>query len=167
MGLFFDPGELNALLDKSVDNVYRIDYKKLWEMNQMGSAIQSRSSMYIKCPVCGELMNRTNFGARSGVIIDQCTHGIWLDNGELRKLLEWRKAGGQLLHEKLMKEKEEREAKKQEEAKFGSPYVASNAVFTSDMLSTSRYGRYGNQGEIDLTPLVASAAKAIWRLFTK
>ncbi|MBM4208918.1 MAG: hypothetical protein FJ190_13385 [Gammaproteobacteria bacterium] len=26
-------------------------------------------------------------------------HGIWLDNGELTHLLEWKKAGGQLLQE--------------------------------------------------------------------
>ena len=26
-------------------------------------------------------------------------HGIWLDNGELTHLMEWKKAGGQLLHE--------------------------------------------------------------------
>lgn len=163
MGLFFDPGELNALLDKSVDHVYRIDYKRLWKMNQAGTRVKPRPAMYINCPVCNELMNRTNFGARSGVIIDQCTHGIWLDNGELRKLLEWRKAGGQLLHEKLLEEKEEREAKKRKKTKTGSAGLSSDAVFSSTMLSSSRYG---NQPEIDLAPLLSTAAKAIWRLFT-
>lgn len=46
-------------------------------------------------------MNRINFGYRSGVIVDSCkSHGVWLDNGEITHLMEWRKAGGQLLHEK-------------------------------------------------------------------
>ena len=44
-------------------------------------------------------MNRKNFGHSSGVIIDQCNkHGIWLDSGEITHLLEWKKAGGELLH---------------------------------------------------------------------
>jgi Zn-finger nucleic acid-binding protein len=48
-------------------------------------------------------MNRINFGSRSGVIADKCRkHGLWLDGGELRQILEWMKAGGMIYH----KEKE-------------------------------------------------------------
>ncbi len=61
----------------------------------------------MKCPVCSDFMQRKNFGARSGVIADRCNkHGIWLDGGELKRLMEWKKAGGQLLHEKMVREKE-------------------------------------------------------------
>jgi Zn-finger nucleic acid-binding protein len=53
-------------------------------------------------------MHRINFGVRSGVIVDQCkTHGVWLDSGELKRLLDWKKAGGQLLHEHVRQRKEE------------------------------------------------------------
>lgn len=46
------------------------------------------------------MMRRMSFAYRSGVIIDQCSqHGIWLDNGEMTHLMEWKKAGGQLLHQ--------------------------------------------------------------------
>ena len=63
---------------------------------------------YIKCPACGKFMNRVNFGVRSGVIADQCvSHGIWLDSGELRKLFEWQKAGGELLTRQKEKDKDE------------------------------------------------------------
>ena len=56
----------------------------------------------MKCPVCSDFMQRKNFCVRSGVIIDCChQHGVWLDGGELRRLMEWKKAGGQLLHEKI------------------------------------------------------------------
>ena len=45
-------------------------------------------------------MNRVNFGQRSAVVVDQCLiHGVWLDNSELTHLMEWKKAGGQLLHQ--------------------------------------------------------------------
>lgn len=160
MGLFFDPGELNALLDKSVDNVYRIDLNSLWSMNQIKNQPASRTLAYINCPVCGKLMNRTSFGARSGVVVDTCKHGIWLDNGELRKLLEWRKAGGQLYHEKLLKERGERENKKRRQQTHAYRPGGTPGSFTY----TSPSDYYNT--EISLNPLLAGAAKAIWRLFT-
>lgn len=46
------------------------------------------------------MMNRVNFGQRSAVVVDRCLHhGIWLDSGELIHLMEWKKAGGQILHQ--------------------------------------------------------------------
>lgn len=98
LGLFFDPGELEALLDNTVTHVYDIDPARLNELQNV-----TRSSEYpvgyIDCPVCKKLMNRLNFGSRSGVIVDKCReHGVWLDGSELRQLLEWVKAGGDLYH---------------------------------------------------------------------
>lgn len=115
-GLFFDPGELEALLESSVANVFEIDYRRLnAAVDAQGSA--PRPVRYGKCPVCGTFMNRLNFGSRSGVIVDQCKgHGIWLGGGELRQLLEWKKAGGQLLHEKLRLERAQEEARQEERA---------------------------------------------------
>jgi Zn-finger nucleic acid-binding protein len=99
LGLFFDPGELEALLDKTVKNVYEIDPQRLNELQNV-----KRSSEYplgyIDCPVCKKLMNRINFGSRSGVVVDKCRdHGVWLDGGELRQILEWVKAGGEIYHQ--------------------------------------------------------------------
>ena len=100
MGLFFDPGELEALIKASVSNVFHIDHHRIDNLNKTRRHTEYGMG-YIKCPVCGTLMNRVNFGARSGVIVDRCRdHGIWLDGGELRHLLEWVKAGGELLSRK-------------------------------------------------------------------
>ena len=158
-GLFFDPDELNALLDKSVDNVYRFNLQKIHSMNQMVPESSLRSRAYIRCPVCSELMNRVNFGKKSGVVIDQCAHGIWLDSGELRKLLEWRKAGGQLYHEQIMSERAELEQRKEknEHEKWASAQVLLNAP--------PRPRPHYNDDGIDLSPLLKSAAKLVWRLF--
>jgi Zn-finger nucleic acid-binding protein len=50
---------------------------------------------YLKCPACGEVMNRVNYGRISGVIIDTCKpHGHWLDAGELEKIARWVATGG-------------------------------------------------------------------------
>ena len=53
------------------------------------------SVAYRPCPDCQKLMNRTNFGRRSGVIVDICkAHGVWFDAHELRRTLEFVQAGG-------------------------------------------------------------------------
>ena len=96
MGIFFDPGELETLLDASVSHVYEVDHARLQKL--LEQEVQTdRPVMYLPCPACGELMNRKNFGARSGVVVDRCRHhGVWLDGGELGTLLKWTKAGGRM-----------------------------------------------------------------------
>jgi len=102
MGLFFDLNELQALLEQSVSNVFRIDQKRLNTINKELYHRDPTQNKYVKCPVCRDYMKRTNFGAKSGVIMDTCVKdGVWLDGGELKQLLEWKKAGGLLLHEQI------------------------------------------------------------------
>ncbi len=51
--------------------------------------------MYRPCPECTKLMNRRNYGRRSGVIVDVCSeHGLWFDLGELSRILAWIRDGG-------------------------------------------------------------------------
>jgi Zn-finger nucleic acid-binding protein len=50
---------------------------------------------YIPCPVCKELMNRVNFAHCSNVIVNVCgRHGTWFDKDELRRIVEFIRAGG-------------------------------------------------------------------------
>ena len=50
---------------------------------------------YRRCPHCQKLMNRVNFGRVSGVVIDLCKgHGVWLDQGELQRVLAFVAGGG-------------------------------------------------------------------------
>ena len=50
---------------------------------------------YVRCPVCRNMMNRTNFAKISGVIIDSCRgHGIWFDPGEIDKITDFIARGG-------------------------------------------------------------------------
>src|SRR6185369_9559289 len=61
---------------------------------RMASRPDPRSS-YIPCPVCANLMNRKNFGAISGVIVDVCKkHGTFFDLGELPRVLAFVAGGG-------------------------------------------------------------------------
>ena len=50
---------------------------------------------YLPCPACGELMRRVNFQRISGVVVDTCRHhGTWCDRDELRRIVEFIRAGG-------------------------------------------------------------------------
>lgn len=50
---------------------------------------------YRPCPECAKIMNRVNFAKSSGIVLDVCkAHGAWLDAHELRRLLEFLRAGG-------------------------------------------------------------------------
>jgi Zn-finger nucleic acid-binding protein len=52
--------------------------------------------LYRPCAVCGALMNRQNYGRKSGVILDLCrAHGIWFDLDELPRVLSWIQNGGE------------------------------------------------------------------------
>jgi Zn-finger nucleic acid-binding protein len=50
---------------------------------------------YVPCPHCNKLMNRVNFARCSSVIVDVCkAHGTWFDRDELRRIVEFIRAGG-------------------------------------------------------------------------
>jgi Zn-finger nucleic acid-binding protein len=54
-----------------------------------------RPARYWPCPECRRLMHRQNFARVSGVIIDTCRgHGAWFNRGELRRIVEFIRAGG-------------------------------------------------------------------------
>ena len=158
LGLFFDPGELEVLLDQSVSHVYEIDAHRLQELTQL-KRHQDYAVTYIKCPVCGKLMNRINYGAQSGVIVDKCReHGIWLDGGELRQLLEWTKAGGQIHNEKKrlemerIKLQEERENLRYQQS--GSRGASLGGAFDYDISGFGRSDRFATGGDWDILEVV-------------
>lgn len=98
-GMFFNPGELEAVLEMSTNPTVWVDDQQLKQIaEQYGFR---HKVVYVPCPCCGEIMSHINFGGRSGVILDRCgAHGVWLNAGELRRLLEWWRVGGKLLHQK-------------------------------------------------------------------
>lgn len=126
-GLFFDPGEIDILLNSTVTSVDNVNLKHIQNINK--DRYQSKKVKYIKCPECRMMMNRVNFGYRSGVVIDQCRkHGIWLDNGEITHLMEWKKAGGQLLDQQKNPQKLVSQ-QKQTEKIHASPKINSRDAY--------------------------------------
>jgi Zn-finger nucleic acid-binding protein len=67
---------------------------------------------YRPCVTCGALMNRHNYGRKSGVIVDVCTrHGLWFDLHELDRLLRWMREGGEERADRLKREQDRTEAR--------------------------------------------------------
>ena len=59
------------------------------------NGIRPENITYLRCPSCTKLMNRVNFAKISGVVIDVCKHdGVWLDPGELQRLVGFIDEGG-------------------------------------------------------------------------
>jgi len=57
--------------------------------------VSALSAGYLVCPGCRGLMNRKNFGDRSGVIVNVCRHdGTFLAAGDLPRILAFARAGG-------------------------------------------------------------------------
>ena len=116
LGIFFDSGELESLLDASVKHVYEINFERLSTLIEQESEFLQHTKMYIKCPVCRELMHRRSYGSRSGVIADTCKeHGVWLDGGELNKLLRWAKAGGRIHADNVRREEQRRQERQRKQ----------------------------------------------------
>jgi Zn-finger nucleic acid-binding protein len=157
LGLFFDPGELEAVLDATVNNVFLIDRSGLDSIN-LHRQLEQYPIAYIKCPVCSQLMNRVNFGVRSGVIIDRCkVHGLWLDGGELRHLMEWMKLGGKLLDQERQEQNRKEELKKEIEQR------QKRSAYSSEPSPFEGFGDPLRQSDPDLFDIIYKA----FRFFTR
>jgi len=148
LGLFFDPVELEVFLNAAVTNVFQIDRIGIdsinlnWKPNQYPIA-------YIKCPVCAQLMHRVNFGAKSGVVIDSCKiHGVWLDGGKLRHLMEWMKMGGKLL------DRDWQEKAKKEDLKRRKDLRRSPAGYHVNSTPTSSQGGLPSGTDLGLSSII-------------
>lgn len=77
---------------------------------------------YLPCPVCGQIMNRRNFAACSGVILDWCRgHGWWFDEQELERVLAFLEQGGMDRSRRLEHERRLGELRR-EKARASSPW---------------------------------------------
>jgi len=152
LGLFFDPGELEAVLEATVTNVFAVNETRLDNINKAMRA-NDYGVTYIKCPVCTKIMNRVNFGTKSGVIVDRCReHGVWLDGGELRHLFEWMKAGGKLLDQERREQQKEEEAQEEEKRRRQAQGTAGG-----DYSSFESYGGTLRHQDPDLFAMVRHA----------
>lgn len=62
---------------------------------EFSNIVKPGQRMYLKCPTCRTVMNRKQFAAGAGVIVDVCkAHGTYFDVGELPAIIEFVREGG-------------------------------------------------------------------------
>jgi Zn-finger nucleic acid-binding protein len=110
--------------------------------------------MYIKCPVCSTIMNRKQFSAGSGVVIDVCkSHGAFFDPGELPAIITFVMNGG--LEQSQKKELERmREAVKREQQ---------NAQFSAMMAARSSTHAHAHSSSASRGEALRDLLFALWR----
>ena len=120
---------------------------------QQKDGVEWEQVHYIPCPVCKKLMNRVNFARCSHVVVDVCqAHGTWFDKDELRRIVEFIRAGG--LDAARAREIEQLEQKRRE-------LQGAQLAGTPDAERTSGWPARG----WDSGDAVSSAAKFLMHLF--
>lgn len=87
LGSWFNEDELRLAKDKKDKNLEWVDID-LWEDEKKFKVIPGIRS----CPSCRVPLYEVRYGD-SNVIVDVCRlcHGVWLDRGEFKKIIEWLK----------------------------------------------------------------------------
>lgn len=80
-----------------------------FDRERAADAMRDRDPItYLRCPLCDGPMARQNYEKVSGIIVDRCpAHGLWLDPGELARVLQFAEGDGPKRREEF--EQRERE----------------------------------------------------------
>lgn len=95
LGTFFPGSGLNRLVQNTISGT-SVDEARIARLCRE-TPREIWPIAYIPCPVCKEIMKRSRFWRTSGVMVDACGHhGVWLDGGELGRILTWARAESDL-----------------------------------------------------------------------
>lgn len=80
-GVWLDAGELELLLETEQER------KRLLSLFIEDKSVKEKS---YACPICGKKMKKVFVGEEKKILIDKCkkNHGLWLDKGELKEIVE-------------------------------------------------------------------------------
>ena len=131
-GLFLDPESLQTLCNGREEHSAVVS---ALAARVPASSVQLDVVRYVPCPRCTKLMNRVNFSKSSGVIMDVCkTDGVWLDRGELQRVLGFVDAGGLTVsreRQRMRLEEEQRRLAALQTGPMAGSQVSDHFVFTS------------------------------------
>lgn len=118
------------------------------------SPLPAGSRMYVKCPLCRVVMNRRQFTAGSGVVVDVCkTHGTFFDAGELPRTIELVMNGGLERAERRQLEALREAAKREQQ----------NARFSAMMAVRSSTRALSEASRADGGTALIELLSALWR----
>ncbi|MCA9794954.1 MAG: zf-TFIIB domain-containing protein [Candidatus Eremiobacteraeota bacterium] len=86
-GSWYDADELAAILETPLQELESSDLAPVLVADKLDKIDTEKN---LDCPRCGEPMVRYQYLITSDIYLDECPdHGIWLDDGELTKMLEF------------------------------------------------------------------------------
>lgn len=138
-GLFVDPATLQALVDAREEHAGVVSVLA----GRAPTNATPDTVRYIPCPRCGKLMNRVNFARTSGVVMDVCkADGIWLDRGELQRVVGFVEQGGlasarEQERRQLVEERRRLDAAKAGAGTAGTAFGAGIKVTTARRVSSA------------------------------
>jgi Zn-finger nucleic acid-binding protein len=142
-GLWVDPASIQKLCDAREEHAGVVS---VLEARVPTNTAMPDTVRYIPCPQCKKLMNRVNFAHTSGVIMDVCkADGVWLDRGELQRVVGFVEHGGLTAAREHEKEQLADERRRLDAARAGS---ATTVAGFQDLTitSSSRGSSQGSQG---------------------
>lgn len=148
-GLWLDPRSLQHLCDTREEHSSVVGALAT-RVPTSGAPLETIK--YLPCPVCTKLMNRVNFAHSSGVIVDVCkTDGVWLDRGELNRVIDFVEAGGMTVSRQREREKlvdEQRRLAMMQSfspsgsaRSTGSMFMVQGSILTNDQSSATGFDR--------------------------
>ena len=123
-GLWLDPATMQKLVDAREEHAAVVSALAARTPTATSAPETVR---YIPCPRCKKLMNRVNFAHSSGVVIDVCkSDGVWLDRGELQRVIGFVEGGGLTASREYEKERlvDEQQRLKKMQQQAGDPRAA-------------------------------------------
>lgn len=84
LGVWFDAGELELLMERLSLDKETLALNEIWTMPETNVSEKAR-----RCQVCRKKMRKVHIGEDKKVLIDVCPgqHGIWFDSGEVSQVL--------------------------------------------------------------------------------
>jgi Zn-finger nucleic acid-binding protein len=145
-GLWLDAQSLQRLVDQREQHASIIG-----ELSRHVPATRTPETIrYVPCPRCTKLMNRVNFAHSSGVILDVCkSDGVWLDRGELQRVLGFVDAGGLTAQRARELEQLVEEQRRLRALKDSSPHALNYSVNIVHLGSTGRRSRDSGDTPLD------------------
>ncbi len=85
MGVWFDAGELDILLERMQVEASPLQLKSILSTPDAPTSEKKR-----KCPICSDRMKKVNIGEQPKVLLDACPRGegLWFDGGEVNEVIK-------------------------------------------------------------------------------
>jgi Zn-finger nucleic acid-binding protein len=101
-GVWFDQGEMGRILDMGVQAAAVSGLQKSFETSV--NLEEKPGAGKLHCPKCSQKLSRYFYGVTSKVLVDGCTAGcgLWIDDGEIRKIFEYAVSAAQPLDPETM-----------------------------------------------------------------